>query len=74
MITHGGSVSVTEEAVTDDHRRRFMPALLGPVDAGAASVALIFWIMSLRPSLLPRPAAVQGLISAICLLVGYGLA
>jgi uncharacterized membrane protein len=41
--------------------------------AGASAFALVFWLESLRPTLLPRPASMQGIISALALLVGYGL-
>jgi len=48
--------------------------MVAPVDLGAVAVALVFWFESLRPSLLPRPASSQGVVSALALLVGIGFA
>ena len=50
-------------------RRRILslPTMPGVVGAG------IFWVASLRPSLLPRAWVVQAVISAICAAVGYGV-
>ncbi len=35
--------------------------------------ALLFWWQSLTPSLIPREWWVQGLVSALCLAIGYGI-
>jgi uncharacterized membrane protein len=40
---------------------------------GGLTVALQFWWLSLAPSLLPRGWLAQGLVSAVCLLAGYGV-
>lgn len=71
--------ATSERATTADpqvgqpQRRGFLARLIAPVDLGAAAVALVFWFESLRPSLLPRPASSQGVVSALALLVGYGI-
>lgn len=50
-------------------RRRILslPTMSGVVGAG------MFWVASLRPSLLPRAWVIQAVISAICAAVGYGV-
>lgn len=40
--------------------------------AGLA-VAALFWWESLVPTLIPRPAVAQGLVSAVCVAAGYGI-
>ncbi len=54
--------------------RTFRRVFVAPPDLGAAAVGLLFWAESLRPSLLPRPAVMQGVLAAVALLVGYGVA
>ena len=55
-------------------RRSFGQAMLGVPDLGAAAIGLVFLVESLRPSLLPRPPVVQGVLTALSLLIGYGIA
>ena len=43
-------------------------------DWGAAGVALAFWAASLTPTLLPRSTTIQGGLTGVLTLVGYGLA
>ena len=45
----------------------------GPPSYGGVIGALVFWGFSLTPSLLPRNAIYQGLVSGLSLVVGYGL-
>ena len=40
---------------------------------GGLVVGGVFWLASLRPSLLPRTAVTQGTISALSFLIGYGI-
>jgi uncharacterized membrane protein len=47
--------------------------LMTPPSLGAWIGALGLWWLSLRPSLLPRSALIQAVISAICVAVGYGI-
>ncbi len=47
--------------------------LKAPPSVGAWIGMLVLWWSSLRPSMLPRSALTQALISAICIAVGYGL-
>jgi len=46
---------------------------VSPPALGALAVGYVFWLASLRPTLLPRPAVMQGALSALCLNVGYGV-
>jgi uncharacterized membrane protein len=52
---------------------RIRQRLTAPPPLGAWIGALALWWLSLRPSLLPRSALIQAVISAICVAVGYGL-
>jgi len=54
-------------------RRGLGTRLLAGPDLVPLVVGWVFWLESLRPSLLPRPAVMQGALSAVCLLVGYGI-
>ena len=47
--------------------------VLRPPALGAFFVGFVFWLESLRPTLLPHPPLSQGVVGALCLLVGYGL-
>lgn len=40
---------------------------------GGLAVGVVFWWFSLLPSLLPRDWIVQAAVSAVCVLVGYGI-
>lgn len=51
------------------YRRR----ILAPFSTGAWSVGLLFGWMSLYPTLLPRAAVIQGVITALCTVIGLGL-
>ncbi|MFM7064381.1 MAG: alpha/beta-hydrolase family protein [Actinomycetes bacterium] len=54
-------------------RRKLKDRLSAPPALGALAVGYVFWLASLRPTLLPRPAVMQGALSALCLNVGYGV-
>jgi uncharacterized membrane protein len=47
--------------------------LLGNPTLSGLSLALLFWLQSLTPTLIPRSWQVQGLVSAVCFAIGYGL-
>jgi uncharacterized membrane protein len=47
--------------------------VLGKPTLSGLSLALLFWWQALTPTLIPRSWAVQAVISAICLAIGYGL-
>ncbi len=49
------------------------PLVFRPPALGALAVGFVFWLASLRPSLLPHPPISQGVVSALSLLIGYGL-
>ncbi len=42
-------------------------------DLGALFVGFIFWLASMRPTLLPHPPLSQGAVSGLSLLIGYGI-
>ena len=44
-----------------------------PPALGALFVGLVFWLESLRPTLLPHPPLNQGVVGGLCFLIGYGL-
>ena len=46
--------------------------LARPAWSGLA-LALVFWLQSLTPTLIPRPWLTQGLVSGVCLAIGYGI-
>ena len=48
-------------------------ALITPLSYTGIVLAVIFFSISLSPSLLPRPYALQGILSGIVLALGYGL-
>jgi uncharacterized membrane protein len=52
---------------------RVRQRLTAPPSVGAWIGMLVLWWASLRPSMLPRTALIQAVISAICVAVGYGL-
>jgi uncharacterized membrane protein len=58
------------EGPARSHRWRI---LRRPLSTAGLVVAALFFAASLLPSLLPRAPAVQGLVSGITLLMGYGL-
>ncbi|MBM7832162.1 putative membrane protein [Agromyces cerinus] len=43
------------------------------LDPGGALIGLLFAALSMTPSLLPRPALFQGIITAFAFLIGYGI-
>src|SRR5262245_27394565 len=47
--------------------------VLGPPTLSGSSLALVFWLQSLTPTLIPRSWGVQATIGAVCLAVGYGI-
>ena len=51
-------------------RRRL---LWRPPALGALFVGFVFWLESLRPTLLPHPPLSQGVVGGLCLLIGYGI-
>ena len=46
--------------------------LTRPAWSGLA-LGLVFWLQSLTPTLIPRPWLTQGLVSGVCLAIGYGI-
>lgn len=69
---------VTDEGTTAglDHplHRREPPRVLSPSFSGTGvTMALAFFSLSLHPSLLPRPALFQGVVSGVSLMLGYGV-
>ncbi len=62
-------VPTTTEPVTSAKPRVFQPTFSGP----GVAVAAWFFALSLLPSLLPRGGAIQGVASAITLMIGYGI-
>ena len=46
---------------------------LGPPTWSGGAIALVFWWQSLTPTLIPRAWWVQGVTSALCLAIGYGI-
>ena len=52
---------------------RLLRRLKAPPVPGGLVVGGVFWLASLRPSLLPRTAVTQGTISALSFLIGYGI-
>lgn len=60
----------TDTAETDAPLNRiFTSRLSGP----GVAVALFFFALSLQPSLLPRTALFQGVVSGVTMMIGYGL-
>jgi len=49
------------------------PLVLRPPALGALFVGTVFWLQSLRPTLLPHPPLSQGVVGGLCLLIGYGI-
>ena len=62
-----------DASVNGDGHIRFWARLRALPSLGSWAGALILWWPSLRPTLLPRSALIQGAISAICIAVGYAL-
>ena len=52
-------------------RHRFRRAIFAPPTVGGTIGALVFWWLSLSPSLLPRDWTMQAAVSAVCLAIGY---
>lgn len=50
-----------------------LTALVAPLSYTGIVLAVVFFSISLSPSLLPRPYALQGILSGIVLALGYGL-
>jgi uncharacterized membrane protein len=76
----GDDLAVARAAATaaaaDERRADVMglgARLRTPPLLGALIGALVLWWASLRPSLLPRSWMIQGLVSAICAAIGFGL-
>lgn len=63
----------SEPDVTSSTVPKLGDRLVARLDWGAYGVALVFWAASLTPTLLPRTAFVQGGLTAILTLIGYGL-
>lgn len=40
---------------------------------GGVTIGVVFWVMSLAPTLMPRNVLTQGALSGLCLAIGYGL-
>jgi uncharacterized membrane protein len=59
--------------IQDQVVARRKTALLGTPTLSGALFALVFWFQSLTPTMVPRSWAVQAVISAICLAIGYGI-
>jgi uncharacterized membrane protein len=68
----GVAVDQAPDAAPHSARTGHRPLLGGPTFGGAA-MALLFWWQSLMPTMLPRPWFAQAAVSAICLVVGYGI-
>lgn len=51
--------------------RRAAPALLARLSAGGLALGLVLFCLSLTPSMVPRPPAVQGALGGIVLALGY---
>lgn len=69
-----GSAVLVEER--PEHARRRPPAvriLTAELSPAGIYVGVIFAALSLHPSLLPRAALVQGLVTGITTMIGYGL-
>ena len=56
--------------VPSDRRRRLV---FRPPALGALFVGFVFWLESLRPTLLPHPPLSQGVVGGLSLLIGYGI-
>ena len=57
----------------DDPLPRVRVSLFRRPNFAGLVVALVFWWESLIPSMLPRSALAQSVISAVCIAVGYGI-
>ena len=55
--------------VPSDRRR----LVFRPPALGALFVGFVFWLESLRPTLLPHPPLSQGVVGGLSLLIGYGI-
>ena len=68
------SVDVPDETATPAREKPKLPRVFTLSFSGAGvTVAAFFFALSLLPSLLPRGGAVQGVASAITLMIGYGI-
>ena len=52
---------------------RYRTRIVAPFSTGTWAVGLLFGWMSLSPSLLPRSAMIQGVVTAVCTTIGLGL-
>jgi uncharacterized membrane protein len=68
----GRGAPVQPEAADPEVPKR-RPVLWRPPALGALFVGFIFWMESLRPTLLPHPPLSQGVVGGLSLLIGYGL-
>lgn len=53
--------------------RRLGERLVAPPDPWAGVLALMFWAASLTPTLLPRSTLIQGALTGVLTVVGYGI-
>ena len=67
---------MNDQAVETDERlerRHLGQRLLARPDLGAVGVATVFWAVSLFPTLLPRANLIQGGLTGVSAMVGYGV-
>ena len=64
---------LTSQKVSTSRSKRVLRTFTRPPTTGGAAVALLFWWLSLYPSLLPRAWVIQAAVSAICASVGYAV-
>ena len=74
----GAGAAVSATAVSyrarTGHRLRRVRRYARGLDQAGVAIGLLFFVMSLTPSLLPRPWQLQGLVSGIATAGGYALA
>ena len=63
----------TEEVISTSARQRLGQRLVARPDLGAVGVATVFWAVSLFPTLLPRANLIQGGLTGVSAMVGYGV-
>lgn len=73
VISPGGGVVHPPGDRAGPTRGRVGRTLVAPPALGASAVGFVVWLASLRPNLLPRPAVLQGAVSAVSFCVGYAL-
>jgi len=71
LATAPPSEPTTVSSVAPPPSRRRL--VLRPPALGALFVGTVFWLQSLRPTLLPHPPLSQGVVGGLCLLIGYGI-